>query len=201
MYYWYKSNIKRKMKRVDLMIFSALIYGLVFTLTGCEKDMPKEEPNYYLGKWKIMSVNFAWTTYSGYPTPPIFDFSEEDIMYHFYMDGYMFVSGEMAGLDLDSNIERDCLNLYLRYGIGTGGYKYTTSIHWETVDWETDWALWSLKVGDKDYGLTAYEDRSQMRITKGFPYNEVPWVDMRTASSDDVLLSAWFEVYLVKVEE
>jgi len=189
------------MRRVDLMIFHALIYGLVFTLTGCEKNTPKEEPNHYLGKWKLMSVSFAWTRYSEFPTPPTFDFSERDIIYNFHIDGIMCVLGEMAEFDLDSDTEQDCWDLYLHYGIGAGEYKYTAEIAWETVDWENGWCWWSMKIGDKDYGLTASEEKSQMRITKVFSYNELPWINMRTTSSEDMQPSAWFEAHFEKVEE
>ena len=195
------------MRRIDLIIFTTLIYGLVFTLTGCEKNTPKEEPDYYLGKWRLMSVSFAWTRYSEFPTPPIFDLSERDVAYNFNKNGLMYILGEMAEFDLDSDTEQGCWDLYLRYGIGTGEYEYTTKFVSESVDW--GWYDWSFKIGDKDYGLTVWEANTSpefsktkhMRIIKAFPYNELPLVNMRTAKSDDAPPSAWFEVHLEKVEE
>ena len=178
------------------MIMSALICVLFFTLLGCEKNTLKEEPNYYLGTWKLMSVNFAWPTDSDSPVLPIFDFSKRDIMYNFYIDSYMYVSGEMGEPDFDSNIEQDCWDLYLLHGIGTGGYKYIAKITSETSDWENGWCWWSLKIGDKDYGLTVSKEKSQMKIIQVFPYNELPWINMRTSS----LPTAMFEVHFEKVE-
>jgi hypothetical protein len=184
------------MKRVALMIFPVLICGMVFTLIGCEKDTPEEVPKLYLGKWKLMSVNFAWTKYANSLTSPILDLSEGDVMYDFFSDGYMYVLGEMPELDLDSNTERDCLELYLRHGyIETGGYKYAV-----TFPWNNGWIQWSFKVGDKDYGLFVSEDKSIMRISKSFPYNEVPLM-ISTRTSSDAPPSAWLEVLLEKVEE
>ena len=144
-----------------------------------------------------MSVSFAWDRYSEFPTPPIFDLSEKDVVYNFNKDGFMYISGETAELDLGSDTEQDCWDLYLRYGIRTWGYAYTTKISWETVSWENGWCWWSVKIGDNEYGLTASEEKSQMRITKVFPYNELPWINMRTSPGP----SAWFEIHFEKVVE
>jgi len=185
-----------------------LICGLVFTLIGCKKDIPKEDPEYYLGKWKLTGVHFGWTRMSEFPSPPIFDLSEKDNVYTFNKDGFMFVSGEIAELDFDSETEESCWDLYLRYGIGTGEYEYTTKMASESVD--RGWCSWSLKIGNEDYSLSVWEantspafsEEKTMRITKVFPYNELPWWNnMRTKTSEDMPPVALFEIYFEKVTE
>ncbi|MDR2147645.1 MAG: hypothetical protein LBE91_14425 [Tannerella sp.] len=196
------------MKRLNLMIFPAMICGIFLTLTGCDKNTMEEVPDYYAGKWKITSVNFA-SNYALPSTPPVWDFSEGDMMYLFDEDGYMYVSGEMAEPDLDSETDRNYWDLYLNYGIETGAYQYAAT---SPSPWDNGWIQWDLKIGDKDYNLVVSDDKSQMTVTtKVLFYYEIPWLNIRTTSSDavsqsarfevDVPQSFWFEVHLEKVEE
>ena len=189
------------MKRLELLTLFALIYGLSFTLTGCEKNTLKDVPNFYEGKWKVKSVRFGWTLQHGYPLPPVLEFSESDYVYNFQIDNYMYVSGKMPELDSYSDTERVCFELYLRHGfIETGRYKYKSSIY--SFNEETGWVSWNIKIGDTGYYLIAHKDLSRMSITKTFPFNELPWGgNVRTYSFGDVPSSSSMDINLEKVEE
>ena len=172
------------MKKILLFLTTITLFCL------CNKSDEKEEPNHYLGKWKLMSV-VLYGEYLPFDIPSI-DFSEAGIIYEFKTDGVMAVSGEMTRLDLDWYVEQGLRDWYLDYEIGTGAHLYAV-----TRNCNTCW--WSLKVGDKDYGLFVSEDMSLMNIVKGIPFKDLPWTNITTRTSPSPLVR--FESYLVKIEE
>ena len=189
-----KSDIQTKMKRVDIMIFSALIFGLVFTLAGCEKNASKEYTNRYVGQWKLMSINFDGDlSLIGFLNPPMVNYSETSIIYEFKRGGVMTVSGEAASLDLDWYAEHGLLDLYLDYEIEAGEHSYSSTF---LVD--NGWCAWDLKIGDKDSRLIVSEDKSKMTITKTISYTDLPSVISTRTSPAIVVL---FVTELVKIEE
>jgi len=86
------------MKRLVLMVISALICGMI--LTGCGSDKPieaEETSNEILqGKWKLILINLFFTIEEGNSS---IDYSKKNITYEFRANNVLTVSGEIDNID------------------------------------------------------------------------------------------------------
>jgi len=182
------------MKTKNLRIAAILLMMTAF-FHSCNKNYENEVPTLYLGTWKLMSVNLYGISASGHPfTAPIVHFSDADAIYEFKKDGIMTVSEKTAYLDLDWYAEHGFLDLFLEHKIGVGLHQYSA-----TSPWYNGWCWWSLKVGDKGYGLFVSENKSLMNIIMVVLLEDWPTINT-TKTSPVERPSLRFEFYLENVD-
>jgi len=177
------------MKSRNLKILAIVLMMSAF-FHSCHKN-DKEEPNHYVGKWKLMSRNLIGDLYLlGRLAPPVVDYSETGIYYEFSGDGVMVVSGEAAFLDLGWYSEYDLLDLFLKYEIDAG-----TRLFFTTFLGSDGWCGWDLSIDGDNYRLIVEEDKTKMRIYKTISYADLP------NTKSDPAPEVMFGFQLEKIEE
>ena len=84
------------MKRLVLMIISALICGVVFTSCGSDKAEEISKDDILQGKWKLILINSFFTIEEGDIS---IDYSKRNIIYEFKKYNALTISGDIDNID------------------------------------------------------------------------------------------------------